>query len=86
MLTRSDALSILTRCRIEVGADFFTLSSTQLEALLEVAHERHYSKPPQAPGSTARHFYAYVDRRAADREWSGFVSRTDQGRGRMPLS
>lgn len=64
MMTRQTALEILARCSIERGADFHALSSEQIEALLSVVKERKYRKRKDAPGSTARMFHSYVERRA----------------------
>ena len=82
MLTRRDALAILAACDIAAGADYHTLSSATVDALLAEADKRKYRKPKDANGSRARYFHAYVQRRDVDRPFAGFVSRVDVGLGR----
>lgn len=46
-----------------VSEDFHALSSAQVDELLDLARVYHYRKPADAPGSTARMFYEYLQRR-----------------------
>lgn len=64
MLERSDANEILQRAGVELGTNFYTLSSSQVEALLVEADRVKYRKPKQANGSRGRYFHDYVQRRA----------------------
>jgi len=55
------------QCRlngIPLGADFHKLDSATVDSILRVADLVKYRKPKQAPGSRARMFYAYLNRRA----------------------
>lgn len=61
---RTNARAILTACNIDAGQDFFTLSASQVDALLEYANATKYRKPKNANGSRGRYFYALVQRRA----------------------
>lgn len=45
-------------------ADFHTLSSDQVDKLVEYAVSTGYRKPKNASGSRARYFYAYLQRKA----------------------
>lgn len=63
-LSRTEALAILTASGIAQGADFHTLSSAQVDALLVHAKQRKYRKPRDANGSRARYFHAYLERTA----------------------
>jgi hypothetical protein len=60
----ADARAILQAIKARPGQDFFTLSPSQVSELVELAAVRHYRKPKNANGSTARHFYALTQRRA----------------------
>jgi hypothetical protein len=64
-MTRFDAIDALNRCNVPVGADFHTLSSSQVEALLVQADRLRYRKPANANGSRGRYFHAYLQRKAA---------------------
>jgi len=44
--------------------DFYTLSSAEVEKLLEQADREKYRKPKNANGSRARYFYAKLEREA----------------------
>lgn len=61
---RFSSREILKGINAHVGQDFHTLSSSQVDKLLEVANRERYRKPPQANGSRARYFYELVQRRA----------------------
>jgi hypothetical protein len=62
MIAASDALE---RCNVPVGADFHTLSSSQVDALLTEADFFRYRKPTNANGSRGRYFHAHLQRKAA---------------------
>lgn len=61
------ARETLTRCGVELGADFHTLSRSQVDALLVEAIRQHYRKPRNANGSRARYFHERMQRKANDR-------------------
>jgi hypothetical protein len=65
---RTDARAILESCRVPIGADFHTLTSAQVDALLTVADQRRYQKPRNANGSRGRYFHAMLQRRASREE------------------
>lgn len=48
--------------RIDFSADFHTLGSSQALALADAAKAAKYRKPKNANGSTARYFFAYLNR------------------------
>lgn len=54
--------AILKACGVPIGADFFTLSSSQVCALLEYA--KGYRKPKNANGSKGRYWHAKLQREA----------------------
>jgi hypothetical protein len=58
------AAEILHRCHVPIGADFHTLSSSQVEALLVEADKHKYRKPRNANGSRGRYFHEMLQRRA----------------------
>jgi hypothetical protein len=62
-MTRTQAHDILQRCKIVLGTDFHTLSTAQVEALVEEARRVRYQRPRNANGSRARYFYSYVRRK-----------------------
>jgi len=62
-LTPELAKGILNDLEIE-GKDFFTLSSSKVHELLDVAKQYGYKKSKNAPGSTARMFHQYIQRLA----------------------
>lgn len=45
-------------------ADFHTLSSAQVERIVDAAKRYRYRKPANANGSTARYFFAMLQRHA----------------------
>ena len=59
-----EARETLARCRVPLGADFFTLSTTQVMDLLAEAVRHKYHKPKNANGSRGRYFHARLQRRA----------------------
>ncbi len=52
---------------IDINADFYTLSSSQVEIVLECAKLDNYRKPPHANGSKARYYFAAVQRKYQQR-------------------
>lgn len=64
-LDKIEAREALARCGVPVGADFHTLGSGAVEALLTEADRVRYRKPRNANGSRGRHFHAFLQRRAA---------------------
>lgn len=72
MLTRSEARELLAKARVDIGADFFTLSTDQKIGLLDAAKLVKYKPSKYAPGSKARMFHQYLQRRANAKEtWYG---------------
>lgn len=61
-LTRTAACEILSRAGVPRGADYHTLSSTQVDNLLVQARRAKYRKSKGAPGSKGRMFHKYVER------------------------
>lgn len=61
------AAETLKSCSVAIGADFHTLSSSQVDALLAEADRVRYQKPRNANGSRARYFHDMMQRRAAAR-------------------
>jgi hypothetical protein len=61
-----DALDLCGRYRIPLGADFHTLNSETVESINAAADCVRYRKSKGAPGSRARMFYAYLQRRIAN--------------------
>ena len=64
----TQAHETLQRAGVPVGADFHTLSSSQVEALLAEADRVKYRKPRNANGSRGRYFHDLLQRRAARKE------------------
>lgn len=48
---------------VSLGADFFTLRTSEVGIVLDVAKAAGYRKRKDAPGSTARMFYQYMQRK-----------------------
>lgn len=59
------ARETLRLCRVPIGADFHTLDSDRIDALLTAADLARYRKPRNANGSRARYFHALLQRRAS---------------------
>lgn len=57
---KTAALALLPR--LDLKADFFTLSSSTVLELVDVAKAVGYRRPRNANGSTARYFFAYLAR------------------------
>lgn len=58
------ARAVLADCAIPLGADFHTLSSYQVDRLLDHARMNGYRKPRNANGSRGRYYHAMLQRRA----------------------
>lgn len=63
-LNTATALDILAACHVPQCADFHTLTTAQVESLVEYADSYGYRKPRGANGSRARYFHAYLTRQA----------------------
>lgn len=66
MASRVDKAALRDELRrqhgIDFSADFHTLRSAQVEALLTAARACGYREPKNANGSRARYFFAYLVR------------------------
>lgn len=51
------------RSVVDFSADFHALNSAAVDALVQAAKAAGYRKPKNANGSTARYFFAYLNRR-----------------------
>ena len=62
---------ILAQCEIDPRADFFTLSASQVSALLEFAKAEKYRAPKNRNGSKGRYYHVRLIRKLAriDREY-----------------
>lgn len=63
-LTQTEARSILKRLDIAPHTDFHSLYSGTTALIGVEANRRNYKRPTNASGSTARYFYAYLERTA----------------------
>ena len=59
-----NAEQVLKACGVPVGADFYSLRSGQVDALLEHADWARYQKPKNANGSRGRYWHDFLQRRA----------------------
>ena len=66
-MDRYEALNILSRCQVKPGANFYTLTTSQVSDLCDEADRVKYRKPKNANGSRGRYFHAFVQR-CANRE------------------
>ena len=57
------ALQKLAANNIDINADFFTLSSSQVGIVLECINADKYRKSKNAPGSTARMYWHALQRK-----------------------
>ena len=57
-----EARGIMAAIGCELNADFHTLDSTQVGRIVMEARQYGYRKPKNANGSTARYFFAFVQR------------------------
>ena len=62
---RTNARAVLESINAEVGQDFHTLRSSQVDKLLEEADRVKYRKPKNANGSRGSYFYAKLQREAS---------------------
>jgi oligoribonuclease NrnB/cAMP/cGMP phosphodiesterase (DHH superfamily) len=60
--TKLCATDLMTRHHIPHDKDFFTLSFSEVENVLNAADEWKYKKPVNANGSKARYFHAFLTR------------------------
>jgi hypothetical protein len=61
-MTKYDAAELLRRAGVTPGADFCTLRSDQVCALLAEADLVKYRKPKNANGSRGRYFHEFLQR------------------------
>lgn len=61
-LTYEQARAIINVYCIPPGRDFHTLNSQHVQNIVDAAKARRYKAPKNANGSTARYFYAYLNR------------------------
>ena len=76
MMSRTEARAILAACNVPLGADFHTLPASAVDSLMEHARAHRYKAPAanRRNGSPGRYWHAYLQRRAADRAFAGFVA------------
>ena len=58
----SAPIHLATTYGIDLRKDFYTLSSSEVAQVLELADLVKYRKPKQANGSRGRYFFAYLQR------------------------
>jgi hypothetical protein len=58
----SAVLTAFNSAGVDIRADFHTLTSAQVDAVLEQAQVSGYRKPVNANGSRARYFFSAVQR------------------------
>lgn len=63
-VARAHSRNVLKSCGIEIGADYFTLRSSQVTALIAWADRDKYRKPKNANGSRCRYYHDMLQRRA----------------------
>ena len=91
---KTAALALLPR--LDLKADFFTLSSSTVLELADVAKAVGYRRPRNANGSTARYFFAYLTREPKTEllyvvqgnyghEWEDLTASTDYKEARANL-
>lgn len=61
-LTACAAKALLAAEGIPFGVNVFTLGVARLGRIAEVARQAGYRKPRNAPGSTGRMYYQYLNR------------------------
>jgi hypothetical protein len=74
-MTRLDATNLCHKYHIDVTKDFFTLSPSEVENILQAANEWGYRKPKNANGSRGRYFFSLLQRATTPKNFSGFVRR-----------
>lgn len=57
-----EAREIMARVGCELSADYHTLGAEQVDRVVVEAHLYGYRRPRNAPGSTARMFFQFVQR------------------------
>jgi hypothetical protein len=62
MVNYQNAEPTLNANGIDINQDFFTLNSSQVHALLEIAKIQGYRQPKNANGSKARYYYQALQR------------------------
>lgn len=62
---RIEARAFLQNINAHIGQDYHTLTSSQVDLVLEAAVRFKYQKPKNANGSRARYFYNLMQRRAS---------------------
>ncbi len=63
-INASEARNVAARYGFPLNVDFHTLTTDQVEAVLQAADSVGYRKPANANGSRARYFHAYLVRAA----------------------
>jgi hypothetical protein len=61
-VSKYDAKIMAKNEGINFNKDFFELSNSEKNILLEIAKKQGYRKSKNAPGSTARMYFEYLDR------------------------
>lgn len=73
-MTRNQAQQLCTTYHIDPYKDFFALSASDVERVLQAADTWHYRKPKSANGSRGRYFFSYLQRSLRDRPFHGFIN------------
>lgn len=68
---RQNAQAVLAAINAAIGQDFHTLTTSQIELVLEEADRVRYQRPRNANGSRARYFYQLLQRQAQRQEAEG---------------
>ncbi len=61
-LTPKEAKSLLARAGVDFRKDFHALGSADVQLIADTAKLAGYRKHKNAPGSTARMYYQYLER------------------------
>ena len=56
------AVDLASKAGLNLRKDFFVLSSSEVDKVLGIAKVYGYRKPKNANGSTARYFWAFMQR------------------------
>lgn len=59
----ANALTVFNRHGISIREDFHTLTSSQVEIVLECAKQDGYKQPKNANGSRSRYYFAALQRK-----------------------
>jgi hypothetical protein len=62
MVDYQNASPALNQAGIDINQDFFTLTFSQIEVLLELARIQGYRRPVNANGSKARYYFHALQR------------------------